>query len=86
MPFVSDIAGPQQPVESSPPLVTGALRRTSTIDTHPAGDDDSVVDLRASDVVGRGPPRRACSAGSPSVRTWPTGSSTTSPPSRTTIG
>ncbi|BBY80511.1 DUF2889 domain-containing protein [Mycolicibacterium pulveris] len=54
MPFVSDIAGPQQPVESSPPLVTGALRRTSTIDTHPAGDDDSVVDLRASDVVGRG--------------------------------
>lgn len=55
MPFVSDIVGPQQPVQTSPPLVPGALRRTSTIDTHPVGDQDSDVDLRASDVVGSGP-------------------------------
>lgn len=58
MPFVSDILGPQQPVEASPPLIAGALRRTSTIDTHPVGDQDSVVDLRAGDVVGgSGAPR-----------------------------
>ena len=52
MPFVSDIVGPQRPVETWPPLVTGALRRTSTIDTHPDGAD-SAVDLRARDVVVR---------------------------------
>ena len=54
MPFVTDIAGPQRPVQTWPPLVVGALRRTSTIDTHPAGTGDSDVDLRARDVVGRG--------------------------------
>ena len=32
MPFVSDIAGPHRPVETWLPVVTGALRRTSTID------------------------------------------------------
>ena len=37
MPFVTDIAGPQRPVQTWPPLTLGALRRTSTIDTHPAG-------------------------------------------------
>jgi hypothetical protein len=51
MPFVTDIVGPQQPVRTWPPLVPGALRRTSTIDTHPAGTGDSGVDLRARDVV-----------------------------------
>lgn len=51
MPFVSDIVGPQQPVRTPALLVTGSLRRTSTIDTHPAGSGDSDVDLRASDVV-----------------------------------
>lgn len=51
MPFVSDIMGPQQPVQTPALLVTGALRRTSTIDTHPAGTGDSDVDLRARDVV-----------------------------------
>ena len=55
MPFVTDIAGPQQPVQTWPPLVTGALRRTSTIDTHPAGTGNSDVDLRARDVVAREP-------------------------------
>ncbi|MGV0644422.1 DUF2889 domain-containing protein [Mycolicibacterium sp. XJ2546] len=54
MPFVSDIVGPQQPVQASPPLAAGALRRTSTIDTHPTDDGGSDVDLRASDVVGGG--------------------------------
>jgi hypothetical protein len=34
-------------------LVAGALRRTSTIDTHPAGEGDSDVELRARDVVVR---------------------------------
>ena len=53
MPFVSDIVGPQQPVQTSAPLVTGALRRTSTIDTYPAGTGDSDVDLRARDAVAR---------------------------------
>ena len=51
MPFVSDIKGPQQPVQTPATLVTGALRRTSTIDTHPAQTGDSDVDLRARDVV-----------------------------------
>lgn len=51
MPFVTDIAGPQQPAETWPPLVPGVLRRTSTIDTHPAGTGASSVDLRGSDVV-----------------------------------
>ena len=55
MPFVTDIVGPQRPVQAWPPLVIGALRRTSTIDTHPAGAGHSDVDLRARDVVGRGP-------------------------------
>ena len=53
MPFVSDIMGPQQPVQTSAPLVTGALCRTSTIDTHPAGTGHSDVDLRARDMVAR---------------------------------
>ncbi|MGV0787906.1 DUF2889 domain-containing protein [Mycolicibacterium sp. XJ2] len=53
MPFVTDIVGPQRPVEAWPPLVAGALRRTSTIDTHPDGAADSDVDLRARDVVVR---------------------------------
>jgi Protein of unknown function (DUF2889) len=55
MPFVTDIAGPQRPVQTSPPLVTGALRRTSTIDTHPAGTGKSDVDLRARDVAATAP-------------------------------
>jgi hypothetical protein len=53
MPFVTDIAGPQRPVQTWPPLTPGALRRTSTIDTHPAGTGHSDVDLRARDAVGR---------------------------------
>ncbi|VEG45905.1 Protein of uncharacterised function (DUF2889) [Mycolicibacterium flavescens] len=53
MPFVTDIVGPQRPVETWPTLVAGALRRTSTIDTHPDGAADSDVDLRARDVVVR---------------------------------
>ena len=56
MPFVTDIVGPQRPVQTWPPLVTGALRRTSTIDTHPAGTGHSDVDLRARDVVARAGP------------------------------
>lgn len=56
MPFVSDIKGPQHPVRTTPPLVAGALRRTSTIDTHPAaGNQGSDVDLRARDVLARTP-------------------------------
>jgi hypothetical protein len=51
MPFVSDIMGPQQPVQTPATLITGSLRRTSTIDTHPAGTGDSDVELRARDVV-----------------------------------
>lgn len=51
MPFVSDIVGPQRPVQTWPPLVPGVLRRTSTIDTHPAGTADSEVDLRARDIA-----------------------------------
>lgn len=53
MPFVSDIRGPQQPVEATAPLAAGSLRRTSTIDTHSAQFGDSDVDLRARDVVAR---------------------------------
>ena len=53
MPFVSDIVGPQQPVQTLAPLVTGALRRTSTIDTYSAGRGDCDVDLRARDAVAR---------------------------------
>jgi hypothetical protein len=49
MPFVTDIVGPQRPVQAWPPLVRGAVRRTSTIDTHPAGTGESEVDLRARD-------------------------------------
>jgi hypothetical protein len=55
MPFVSDIQGPQQPVQTWPPLTAGALRRTSTIDTHPAGTGRSDVDLRARDALARTP-------------------------------
>src|SRR6185312_7461156 len=55
MPFVTDIVGPQRPVQAWPPLVAGAVRRTSTIDTHPAGTGESEVDLRARDVVARDP-------------------------------
>ena len=51
MPFVSDIAGPQQPVHDWPRLSAGALRRTSTIDTHPDGPSSADVDLRARDVA-----------------------------------
>jgi hypothetical protein len=51
MPFVTDIVGPQRPVLTWPPLVPGALRRTSTIDTHPAGTGRSTIDLRARDVA-----------------------------------
>jgi hypothetical protein len=40
----------QRPVRTWPPLVPNALRRTSTIDTHPAGTGNSDVDLRARDV------------------------------------
>jgi hypothetical protein len=50
MPFVTDIVGPQRPVRSWPPLLPGVLRRTSTIDTHPAGTGESSVDLRARDI------------------------------------
>ncbi|MGE2719515.1 DUF2889 domain-containing protein [Mycolicibacterium celeriflavum] len=53
MPFVTEIVGPQRPVESWPPLEVGALRRTSTIDTHPDGAAQSDVDLRARDIVVR---------------------------------
>jgi hypothetical protein len=49
MPFVTDIVGPQRPVRTWPPFVAGAVRRTSTIDTHPAGTGNSDVDLRARD-------------------------------------
>jgi Protein of unknown function (DUF2889) len=61
MPFVTDIAGPQRPVQTWPSLATGVLRRTSTIDTHPAdigssdrtrGGQKAIVDLRARDAVG----------------------------------
>jgi Protein of unknown function (DUF2889) len=51
MPFVSDIAGPQQPIHDWPRLTSGALRRTSTIDTHPDGPTSADVDLRARDVT-----------------------------------
>lgn len=54
MPFVTEFAGPQRPVQTWPPLVAGALRRTSTIDTHPgAGPGESEVELRARDVAAR---------------------------------
>jgi hypothetical protein len=62
MPFVTDIAGPQRPVQAWPPLAAGTLRRTSSIDTHPAGSGASDrtrggqkadVDLRARDAAGR---------------------------------
>ncbi|KUI44111.1 hypothetical protein AU197_02385 [Mycobacterium sp. IS-1590] len=53
MPFVTDIVGPQRPVKTWPALTVGALRRTSTIDTHADGVAGSDVDLRARDVVVR---------------------------------
>jgi DUF2889 family protein len=52
MPFVTDIAGPQRPVQTWPSLAAGTVRRTSSIDTHPAGTGRSDVDLRARDAVG----------------------------------
>ena len=59
MPFVTDIVGPQHPVATWPPLSAGVVRRTSSIDTHPAGAGDSAsgragqhCDLRARDAVG----------------------------------
>ena len=52
MPFVTDIQGPQRPVQTWPSLKAAVLRRTSTIDTHPAGSGNSEVDLRARDAVG----------------------------------
>ncbi|BBZ39314.1 DUF2889 domain-containing protein [Mycobacterium conspicuum] len=55
MPFVTDILGPRQPVvDPAPPLVAGRLRRTSTIDTHPGGPGESLVDLRARDASATG--------------------------------
>lgn len=54
MPFVTEFAGPQRPVQTWPELVPGALRRTSSIDTRPgARSGDSEVDLRARDVAAR---------------------------------
>jgi len=50
MPFVSDFVGPQRPVEQCPVPVPGTMRRTSTIDTHPAGTSGQDVELRARDV------------------------------------
>lgn len=50
MPFVSDIVGPQRPVTGWPVLAPGAVRRTSTIDTHPDGAGGFQADLRARDV------------------------------------
>jgi hypothetical protein len=49
MPFVSDIVGPQRPLASWPALGPGTVRRTSTIDTHPAGPGRFRADLRARD-------------------------------------
>jgi hypothetical protein len=49
MPFVTDIVGPQRPVQSWPALTAGVLRRTATIDTHPGKTGESFVDLRARD-------------------------------------
>ena len=51
MPFVTDIAGPQRPVLTWPPFAAGTLRRTSTIDTHPAGTGRSDIELRARDAA-----------------------------------
>jgi hypothetical protein len=51
MPFVTDIAGPQRPVRTWQPFAVGTVRRTSTIDTHPAGGQDSETELRARDAI-----------------------------------
>lgn len=53
MPFLVEAAGPQHPLATTPSLVPGTLRRTSTIDTHPAGTGSSDVQLRGRDVVAR---------------------------------
>ena len=53
MPFLTDVVGPQRPVTTTPSLAPGTLRRTSTIDTHPAGSGASDVELRGRDVVAR---------------------------------
>lgn len=50
MPFVSDIVGPQRPVQGWPTPAPGAMRRTSTIDTHPDGAGHQDTELRARDV------------------------------------
>jgi hypothetical protein len=51
MPFITEFAGPARPVQAWPPPAAGTVRRTSSIDTHPAGPQDSDVDLRARDAV-----------------------------------
>ncbi len=76
--------GPQRPVQTWPPLAVGALRRTSTIDTHPAGTGRSDVDLRARDAVGRERARWTTSTGWASARISPTAPSSISPPIRPT--
>lgn len=49
MPFVSDIVGPQHPVERWPTPGPGTMRRTSTIDTRPDEAVGHTVELRARD-------------------------------------
>jgi hypothetical protein len=50
MPFVSDIVGPQRPVQRWPTPSSGTVRRTSTIDTHPDGPTGQSAELRARDI------------------------------------
>lgn len=50
MPFVSDIVGPQRPVQRWPAPVPGTMRRTSTIDTRRDGPACQRTELRARDV------------------------------------
>ncbi|MCP9276845.1 DUF2889 domain-containing protein [Mycolicibacterium arenosum] len=50
MPFVSDIVGPQRPVQRWPMPAPGTMRRTSSIDTQPDGPVHQDTDLRARDV------------------------------------
>lgn len=49
MPFVSDIVGPQRPVQLWPTPAPGTMRRTSTIDTQPDGPAHQDTELRARD-------------------------------------
>lgn len=51
MPFVTDFAGPARPVKTWPAPAPRTLRRTSSIDTHPAGSGASDIELRARDAV-----------------------------------